>query len=185
MAKMNTKITYTAFTGSTLIASDSLIELAKKLKDLPKTTENILIFNDQTGQQIDLDLSGSEQEFHQRYGEPEEIKKVGRPKLGVISREITLQKKHWNWLDQQSASASAVIRKLIDKELNNPNSEGNIMLAKQAIDRFMSAMLGDFPNYEEATRALYQGNKVVFLDLISSYPKDLKEYLVLKTKDIF
>lgn len=89
---MNTKITYTAFTGSTLIASDSLIELAKKLKDLPKTTENILIFNDQTGQQIDLDLSGSEQEFHQRYGEPEEIKKVGRPKLGVISREITLQK---------------------------------------------------------------------------------------------
>ena len=48
----------------------------QKLKDLPKTTENILIFNDQTGQQIDLDLSGSEQEFHQRYGEPEEIKKL-------------------------------------------------------------------------------------------------------------
>lgn len=58
---MNTKITYTAFTGSTFIASDSLVELAKKLKELPKTTENILIFNDQTGQQIDLDLSGSEQ----------------------------------------------------------------------------------------------------------------------------
>ena len=75
MAKMNTKITYTAFTGSTLIASDSLLNL-QKLKDLPKTTENILIFNDQTGQQIDLDLSGSEQEFHQRYGEPEEIKKL-------------------------------------------------------------------------------------------------------------
>ncbi|OTL33835.1 hypothetical protein B9X91_08720, partial [Acinetobacter baumannii] len=96
---MNTKITYTAFTGSTLIASDSLVELAKKLKALPKTTENILIFNDQTGQQIDLDLSGSEQELQQRYAEPEEIKKVGRPKLGVISREITLQKKHWDWLD--------------------------------------------------------------------------------------
>lgn len=182
---MNTKITYTAFTGSTLIASDSLVELAKKLKDLPKPTKNILIFNDQTGQQIDLDLSGSEQEFQQRYAEPEEIKKVGRPKLGVISREITLQKKHWDWLDQQSASASAVIRKLIDKELNNPNSEGNIMLAKQAIDRFMSAMLGNMPNYEEATRALYQGDRDIFLKMIQSYPKDLREYLTLKTQSIF
>ncbi len=185
MAKMNTKITYTAFTGSTLIASDSLIELAKKLKTLPKTTENILIFNDQTGQQIDLDLSGSEQEIQQRYAEPEEIKKVGRPKLGVISREITLQKKHWDWLDQQSASASAVIRKLIDKELNNPNSEGNIMLAKQAIDRFMSAMLGNMPNYEEATRALYQGDRDIFLKMIQNYPKDIKEHLIQKTQNIF
>ncbi len=115
----------------------------------------------------------------------EEIKKVGRPKLGVISREITLQKKHWDWLDQQSASASAVIRKLIDKELNNPNSEGNIMLAKQAIDRFMSAMLGNMPNYEEATRALYQGDRDIFLKMIQSYPKDLREYLTLKTQSIF
>jgi len=139
---MNTKITYTAFTGSTFIASDSLVELAKKLKELPKTTEN-------------------------------------------ISREITLQKKHWDWLDQQSASASAVIRKLIDKELNNPNSEGNIMLAKQAIDRFMSAMLGNMPNYEEATRALYQGDRDTFLKMIQNYPKDLREYLMLKTQNIF
>lgn len=46
----------------------------KKIKDRPKTTENILIFNDQTGQQIDLDLSGSEQEFQQRYAEPKKLK---------------------------------------------------------------------------------------------------------------
>ena len=36
------------------------------------------------------------------------------------------------------------------------------MLAKQAIDRFMSAMLGNMPNYEEATRALYQGDRDIF-----------------------
>jgi hypothetical protein len=70
-----------------------------------------------------------------------------------------------------------VIRKLIDKELNNPNSESNIMLAKQAIDRFMSAMLGNMPNYEEATRALYQGDRN-FLKMIQNYPKDLREYLI-------
>lgn len=103
----------------------------------------------------------------------------------MISREITLQKKHWDLLDQQSASASAVIRKLIDKELNDPASESNIMLAKQATDRVMSAMLGNMPNYEEATRALYQSNREVFLKMIQDYPKDIKNYLFLKVNNIF
>lgn len=182
---MNTQNTYTAFSGHTLIAQAQLPGIALKLKHLSETAENILIFNDQTGRQIDLDLSGSEQEIQQRYSEPEPAKKVGRPKLGVISREITLQKKHWDWLDQQSASASAVIRKLIDKELNDPASESNIMLAKQATDRFMSAMLGNMPNYEEATRALYQGDQEVFLKMIQDYPKDIREYLIQKTQNIF
>ncbi|MGA6136941.1 DUF2239 family protein [Acinetobacter dispersus] len=183
---MNIQTTsYTAFSGSTLIATGQPAELAIKIKVTPKTTENILIFNDQTGRQVDLDLSGSEQEIHQRYSEPEPTKKVGRPKLGVISREITLQKKHWDWLDQQSASASAVIRKLIDKELNDPTSESNIMLAKQSTDRFMSAMLGNMPNYEEATRALYQGDQEMFFKMIQDYPKDIKNYLVFKTHHIF
>ncbi|NIE96866.1 DUF2239 family protein [Acinetobacter sp. Tr-809] len=182
---MNIQTTYTAFTGSNLIASGTPTDLALQLKLIPSTVENILFFNDQTGQQIDFDLSGSEQEIQQRYSEPEPAKRVGRPKLGVISREITLQKKHWDWLDQQSTSASAVIRKLIDKELNDPTSESNIMLAKQATDRFMSAMLGNMPNYEEATRALYQGDRDVFLKMIQDYPKDIKEYLALKTRHIF
>lgn len=175
---MNIPNTYTAFSGHTLIAQDQLPDIALKLKHLAETVDNILIFKDQTGRQIDLDLSGSEQEIRQRYSEPEPEKKVGRPKLGVISREITLQKKHWDWLDQQSASASAVIRKLIDKELNDPASESNIMLAKQATDRFMSAMSGDMPNYEEAIRALYQGDRDKFLLLIKDYPLDIRQYIL-------
>lgn len=174
---------YTAFHGDLRIITDSLFHVALTLQKQPEIS--YLIFNDQTGQQIDLDLSGSEDDLKQRYAKVEEVKKVGRPKLGVISREITLQQKHWNWLDQQSASASAVIRKLIDKELNDPTSESNIMLAKQSIDRFMSAMLGNMPNYEEATRALYQGNKSLFLALIQNYPNDLKAYLELKAQTAF
>ena len=96
-----------------------------------------------------------------------------------------MQQKHWDWLDQQSSSASAVIRKLIDQELNNPDSTSNKMLAKQATDRFMSAMSGNMPNYEEATRALYQGNQALFLELIHDYPKDLRAYLTLKTQHAF
>ena len=182
---MNIQTSYSAFLGKTHLITDSLLNVALAIHQQAVVDQTILIFNDQTGQQIDIDTTGSITDIQQLYAEPEAVKKVGRPKLGVISREITLQQKHWDWLDQQSSSASAIIRKLIDAELNNPTSESHKMMAKQVVDRFMSAMLGDLPNYEDATRALYQGNKAVFLDLISNYPKDLREYLVLKTKDIF
>lgn len=182
---MNSSTTYTAFSGDHYLASGEMMELILKIKQLQETTENILIFNDQTGRQTDFDYTGSEQEIRERYAEPESTKKVGRPKLGVISREITLQKKHWDWLDQQSASASAIIRKLIDKELDDPNSESNKMLAKQATDRFMLAMLGNMPNYEEATRALYQGDKQVLITLIQNYPKDIQEYIFKLSKNAF
>lgn len=177
---MNTPINYTAFSDNTFLVSGQLIELAIKIKGISETTQNILIFNDQTGQQVNLNLSGSTQDIQQRYAEPKTVKKVGRPKLGVISREITLQKKHSDW-----PSTSAVIRKLIDNELNDPLSESNIMLVKQATDRFMSAILGNIPNYEEATRALYQGDQANFLKMIQDYPKDIKEYLFLRVNNIF
>ena len=182
---MNIQTSYSAFLGKTHLITDSLLNVTLAIQQQAVTDQTILIFNDQTGQQIDIDTTGSITDIQQRYAEPEAVKKVGRPKLGVISREITLQQKHWDWLDQQSSSASAVIRKLIDQELNNPLSESNIMLAKQATDRFMSAMLGNMPNYEEATRALYQGNKDQFLQLIEHYPTDLKTYVLTLSQHVF
>ncbi len=182
---MNIQNTYTAFSGDQHFITDTLLNVALAIKNTTDTHANILIFNDQTGQQLDVDLSGSDTDLELRYAEPEAIKKVGRPKLGVISREITLLQKHWDWLDQQSSNASAVIRKLIDQELNNPLSESNIMLTKQATDCFMSAMLGNTPNYEEATRALYQGNKDQFLQLIEHYPTDLKTYVLTLSQHVF
>ena len=182
---MNTKNTYTAFVGNTHLITDSLLNVALAVKNQQHDSAPILIFEDQTGKQIDVNITGSESDIQQRYAEAETVKKVGRPKLGVISREITLQQKHWDWLDLQNSSASAVIRKLIDQELNNAQSESNIMMTKQATDRFMSAMLGNMPNYEEATRALYQGNKESFIKLIQNYPKDLREYLVSRTSNVF
>ena len=175
---MNIQMTYTAFLDEQCLVNGTLVDVATAIQQhANQSNATLLIFNDQTGKQIDLDISGSKQDIQQRYAEPEMVKKVGRPKLGVISREITLQQKHWDWLDQQSSSASAVIRKLIDNELNNPNLESNKMLAKQATDRFMSAMLGNMPNYEEATRALYQGDQAVFLKLIKDYPLDPQQYI--------
>ncbi|MEG2510573.1 MAG: DUF2239 family protein [Chryseobacterium sp.] len=96
---MNTPTNYNAFSDNIFLVSGQLIELAMKIKGISETAENILILNDQTGQQVNLNLSGSTQDIQQRYAEPKTVKKVERPKLTVISREITLQKKHWDWLD--------------------------------------------------------------------------------------
>lgn len=182
---MNTETTYTAFIGYQQLISDQLLNVALMIKQQGDISTPVLIFNDQTGQQIDVNIIGSELDLRQRYGEPEVVKKVGRPKLGVISREITLQQKHWDWLDQQNSSASAVIRKLIDQELNNPLSESNKMMAKQALDRFMTAMSGNISHYEEATRALYRDDQQSFVALIENCPEDIKTYLLAKSNYAF
>ena len=39
----------------------------------------------------------------------------GRPKLGVVAREITLLPRHWDWLAQQTGGASVAIRKLVEE----------------------------------------------------------------------
>jgi uncharacterized protein len=182
---MNTETSYTAFIGPRQLISDSLLNVALMIKAQGNISTPVLIFNDQTGQPIDVNTIGSELDIQQRYAEAEVVKKVGRPKLGVISREITLQQKHWDWLDLQNSSASAVIRKLIDQELNNPLSESNKMMAKQALDRFMSAMSGNITHYEEATRALYRDNQESFNDLIKDCPEDIKTYLLAKSHVAF
>jgi len=174
-----------AFLGQKLLITASITEVATYLKTQVTTDEPILIFQDQTGKQIDLDLTGTVQDVADRYAEEMPTKKVGRPKLGVISREITLQQKHWDWLDLQSSSASAVLRKLIDHEMKNHASEYNIMLAKQATDRFMAAILGNEGHFEEATRALYQDNKAKFIKLIADFPEDLKAHVLLLSQNAF
>ena len=46
---------------------------------------------------------------------PKSMRGPGRPKLGVVSREVTLLPRHWAWLASQSGGASATLRKLIDQ----------------------------------------------------------------------
>ena len=86
----------------------------------------------------------------------------GRPKLGVVAREITLLPRHWDWLAQQKGGASVAIRKLVD-EARRVNEDGDrIRLAQEAAYRFMSAMAGNRPHYEEAIRALFAADSASF-----------------------
>jgi uncharacterized protein len=134
------------------------------------------VFDDETGKQTDFNLSGSRDEVLKRAGQKPEPGGPGRPRLGVVSREVTLLPRHWEWLEMQPHGASAAIRRLIEEARKNETGEMRRQRAIQAAGRFLSAMAGDYAGYEEASRALYRGEEARFAQLISGWPKDVRNY---------
>src|SRR5437868_1777823 len=114
----------------------------------------ILIFEDESGRQVDFDLRGTLSELLARAVPSRARTGPGRPRLGVVAREISLLPRHWEWLEQQPNGASAAIRRLVDEARKRNPEEERRRLAIEAASRFMSAMAANLPNYEEATRAL-------------------------------
>jgi hypothetical protein len=109
----------------------------------------------------------------------------GRPKLGVVSREISLLPRHWDWLEEQPNGASAALRRLVDQARKREPGEQRARLAREAAGRFMSAMAGNFPGYEEASRALYAGNRSRFEELTLNWPRDIREYIWSRAEEGF
>ncbi len=180
---------YIAFENHDLIAEGTQAEVAVKLKrDFSKSSGTILIFSQRTGKQIDLNLSGSVREVQSRYApvnkSPEESSsKVGRPKLGVVSREVSLLPRHWEWLASQPSSASATIRKLIEDAQKRNRETDLIRLSQEAANRFMSMMAGDLVGYEDALRALYARDEKTLKANISTWPKDIRNQILKYAKD--
>jgi hypothetical protein len=175
---METTKKYTAFVGERVVAAGALEELLPKLKatfDRNRSTL-FLIFDDETGAQIDFDLRGTVAEVLARHCQNPPQTGPGRPRLGVIAREITLLPRHWEWLASQPSGASATIRRLIDEARKREPAKIRRQQALQATERFLFAMAGNFPGYEEATRALYQGDNKRFAELIAPWPKDVRDY---------
>jgi hypothetical protein len=176
--------TCTAFTGASLLASGPAAEvaLAAKTAQARDASAAILIFDDETGRQVDFDLRGSEADIVARLqptqaeAEPEAARSPGRPKLGVVSKEVTLLPRHWDWLASQPGGASVTLRKLVDAARAANQDRDRARIAQQAADRFMAAMLGNAAGYEEAARALYAGEAERFRDLSDPWPADLRDY---------
>jgi hypothetical protein len=176
---MTTISSYIVFAGEDALAQGSVIEVTIAARAAMDQGEQrpILIFDNVSGRQIDFDLRGSEEQIAQRLARPaaQTPRAPGRPKLGVVSREVTLLPRHWEWLTHQRGGASAALRRLVDAERRTgeePSREG----AQQAADRFMTVMAGDRPGYEEATRALYRADGDRFLALTESWPQDIRDH---------
>ena len=165
--------TYTAFDGHRRIASGSLGEVVLAVKRAVEggAERPILIFDDATGRAIDVDTRGDEEAVVARYAPP--VRGRGRPKLGVVAREVTLLPRHWDWLNRQSGGASVALRRLVDAARRGENGG---RAAREAAYHFMSAMAGDLPGFEEAARALFANDRPRFEGLIAAWPEDIRAH---------
>jgi hypothetical protein len=168
--------TYTAFLGTDLLTSGTRDQVLTALKTQFHRDPGALIltFEDQTGRPVDFDLRGTLADVLARHRPASARVGPGRPRLGVVAREISLLPRHWDWLQEQPNGASSAIRRLVDEARKKNPDEQQARKAIQAAGRFLSAMAGNLPGYEEASRALYARNKKRFDEFIRGWPKDIR-----------
>jgi hypothetical protein len=184
--------TCTAFEGVRRIASGALKDVALAVKAAIERGGDytVLIFDDLTGRPVELGLRGSTSDVLARLidtggdtsqaesvsGESAASRGRGRPKLGVVAREVTLLPRHWEWLNGQPGGASVALRKLVDAARVASEGKDRVRQAQDAAYRFMTAMAGDLAGYEEATRALYAGDALRFDAMTAAWPVDVRDY---------
>jgi hypothetical protein len=184
---------FTAFIGHQRLASGPLAEVALAVMKASRKVEAepIIIFDDGNGRSIDLDLRGTEQDIVARFPLPAANLEVpaddlaapeprgrGRPRLGVVAREVTLLPRHWEWLGAQPGGASVALRKLVEEARRSSGDRDRSRAAREAAYHFMSTMAGNLPGFEEASRALFADDRRRFGDLIAGWPGDIRDHIV-------
>jgi uncharacterized protein len=180
----------TAFLGVRVVAGGPLQYVISTVKDSLDDSglTQLLIFDDSTGKQIDVDFRGTTdvvlKRLVERFGDlpgrdvnHEPTRRVGRPKLGVVSGEVTLLPRHWEWLKSQPGGASVTLRKLVDEARRAGEKQSKVRESQEATYRFMTAMAGNFHQYEETLRALYAGDSGRFYHFISDWEPDVRDYI--------
>jgi len=181
---------YTSFQGHHRLASGPLhvVALSIKLAAERESAEPILLFDDSTGRCIDVDIHGSDEDVRARYlppdgnqeshadVAPETPRGRGRPKLGVTAREVTLLPRHWEWLAAQPGGPSVALRKLVEEARRTHGERDKARARQERAYHFISAMAGDMPGFEEATRALFANDPAKFAELIAAWPVDVRDH---------
>ena len=181
------QVSFTAFAGKRRLATGSAGEVALAVKRAEsRPDEPVIIFDDATGRPVDFDLRGEDRDVLARLTPPPDEpapypsgpRGRGRPKLGVVAREVTLLPRHWEWLNAQAGGASVTLRKLVDEARRASGDKDRERQARDAAYHFMSAMAGDFAHFEEASRALFADDRRRFAALIADWPADIRDHLV-------
>jgi uncharacterized protein len=185
-----------AFDGGRCIAAGDLRAVARAAKEeLERRSDApIAVFDGRTSEPIDIDFRGTVDDVLARLPEmpaasheaaPPAPRGPGRPKLGVVAREITLLPRHWDWLAQQSGGASVAIRKLVEEARRTGEDKDRIRQAQEAAYRFMSAMAGNAPHYEDAIRALFADDAAGFEKSIAEWPADVRDHIATLAERAF
>jgi hypothetical protein len=182
--------TYTAFHGQRLLTSGSLAEIARAIRRAEHDdAKPVVIFSDASGRPIDLDLRGTDEEVLARLpavvpgqtdedAAPAEPRGRGRPKLGVVAREVTLLPRHWDWLNAQPGGASVALRKLVEQARRTGADADRARAARDAAYHFMSVMAGNLRGFEEASRALFADDRRRMAGLIAGWPDDIRDHVI-------
>jgi hypothetical protein len=169
---LDTETAVTVFFGENIIAAGSILDAVTAIMATTEAGAGVLVFDDLTAKVIDLDLRGSIGDVVRRFTPP---KGPGRPKLGVIPREVTLLPRHWAWLAEQPGGASVALRRLVEAA-RKADDKADARTAQAAAYRFMAAMAGDRPGFEEACRALFAGDAAKFDEQSRTWPDDIRAY---------
>lgn len=187
---------FTSFDGWKRIAQGNLETNVRAVKRAVESgsTGPVLIFNDHTGGVLEVDIRGTDAEVLARLAkelptkEAEESESAeadqssaqprgrGRPRLGVVAREVTLLPRHWDWLSAQPGGASVALRKLVEEARRSTAASEDRRRTQERAYRFMSAMAGDMAGFEESTRALFAGDSKKFIQLTAEWPGDVRDY---------
>lgn len=180
---------YVGFAGTSVIARGAIAEVALICKDRIDSGEEhrIAVFDDETGRPIDVDFSGTKAKVLARLsGNPVAAQHTqtagkqagpGRPKLGVVSREVSLLPRHWEWLSEQRGGASAILRRMVDMEKKSTGGQEQGQRAIEAAHRFMWDIAGDQRGFENASRALFAKDFDAFDKQTAIWPAGIQEQL--------
>lgn len=182
----------TAFAGDRIIARGELMAAAAAVKRAHDAEPGmtVLMFDDTTGRQVELNLHGTEEEFLARLREElghggREKSGPGRPKLGVECREVCLLPKQWEWLKTQPGGASAALRRLVLQASKENKEADELRNAQESLYRFMDALAGNQPGYEEALRAMFAGDAELFEKHVDQWPEDIRNHALKMSRPVF
>lgn len=193
---INSQTSWIAFARSKCIASGAPRDVATAVKTFvdANATDSVLVFDARTSLPVEIDLRGSLSAVLKRLPVPQEqpappeipqktsSARRGRPKLGVVAREVTLLPRHWEWLAAQPGGASVTLRKLVEQARRASADADRLRQAQEAAYRFMNAIAGNEPGYEEATRALFAGDLGRLRECLAQWPRDVRNHTLSLAK---
>lgn len=178
-----------AFDGDHCIASGDITDVAVRVKQVLSPQSQILLFDLESSRPVEIDFRGSVADVTTRLKNslsPEPAPRgPGRPKLGVVAREVTLLPRHWEWLAAQPGGASVTLRKLIEDARRKTAAKDEARERQESVHRFLSAIAGNKPHYEDVLRALYANDGARFHALIADWPTDVRRHLERLASDLF
>ena len=167
---------FSAFVSGTRVVTGTLDEVWQALSRIDIAGEQVYVFDEAETRLVDPPLGATPPSVVPPGPASAPAPAVGRPKLGVVAREVTLLPRHWEWLAQQPGGASAALRRLVEDARRSLAGEDARRLARERTFRFINAVAGNRHGFEEAVRRLYGDDQNAFAAQMAAWPLDVREY---------